>query len=257
MLAGVGTTWYTWLEQGRDVRASPEVLSALSNALKLDATERRHLFALGNQPSPERRSYGVERVEEPLQRMLDSLTGQPAYVLGRRWDILAWNRAAAMLFGDYAALEGDRRNIMHMLFADHQHRRLLVDWDILAPTTLAMFRADSARYAGDPDFERLIEALARSSAEFRDWWPKHDVLRQLASQKRIEHPISGRMVFEYTSFAVTDRSDMRLIVYTPLEEEQTDQKLRQLLKVEPFGKAKAPITNPPNHHANRKVIAAA
>jgi len=187
---------------------------------------------------------------------LDSLTGQPAYVLGRRWDILAWNRAAAMLFGDYSTLEGDRRNIIHMLFADHQHRRLLVDWDILAPTTLAMFRADSARYAGDLEFERLIETLAQISAEFRDWWPKHDVLQRLASQKRIEHPIGGRMVFEYTSFAVSDRSDMKLIVYTPLEEEQTDKKLKSLLDPGPTEKAKKPNNNLPKTQPNRTVIAA-
>jgi len=230
LLAGVGTTWYTWLEQGRDVRASPEVLSALAAALRLDPTERAYLFMLGGQPMPELPPSGPEQVEPPLQRMLTSLSGQPAYVLGRRWDILAWNRAAAILFGDYARLAGDERNIMHMLFADPEHRRLLVDWEILAPASLAMFRADSAKYAGDTDFERLIAILNRESPEFRAWWPRHDVLSRLATQKRVNHPAAGLMVFEYTSFAVTGRPGMKLIVYTPLDEHGSGEKLGALLR---------------------------
>jgi transcriptional regulator with XRE-family HTH domain len=229
LLAGVGVTWYTWLEQGREVRASPELLSALSDALRLDPAERRHLFALADRPQPEARASGPEVVDEPIRRLLQSLTGQPAYVLGRRWDILAWNEAAVALFGDYSKLEGDARNIMHMVFADKAHRRLLSDWDQLAPAVLATFRADSARYAGDPDFERLIATLTRLSPEFRDWWPKHQVLAPLAGCKRIRHPKAGAMAFEYTSFNLSDRPDMKLIVYTPLAEGETREKLERLL----------------------------
>ena len=232
LLAGVGTTWYTWLEQGRDVRASAEVLSAVADALRLDPAERRHLFVLDGRPPPEPRLAGPEPVEEPLRRMLASLTGQPAYVLGRRWDILAWNRAAVALFGDYEKLKGDERNAMHLVFADEAHRRLLVDWDDLARTSLAMFRADSARYAGDPDFERLIARLKGASREFREWWPQHKVMSPLAGHKRIEHPIGGRMTFEYTSFAAAGPADVKLVVYTPLEDDQTVQKLEALLRRE-------------------------
>ena len=229
-LAGVGTTWYTWLEQGRDVRASAEVLTALADALNLDPAERRHLFVLNDRPPPQLRPVGPERVEEPLLRMLQSLTGQPAYVLGRRWDVLAWNRAAVALFGDYGRLEGDARNIMHIVFADPAHRRLLVDWGEVAPVSLAMFRADSARNAGDPEFERLIAILMGASSEFRTWWPKHEVLQRLSSLKRIRHPARGRMTFEYTSFAVTNQPDMKLVVYTPLQEDRTVEKLDALLR---------------------------
>ena len=229
LLAGVGITWYTWLEQGRDVRASPELLSALAIALRLDDTERQHLFAL-NGHTPPTRSTGLERVEEPLRRLLDSLAGQPALVLGRRWDILAWNRAAEILFGDYEALTGDERNIMHLVFANPAHRRMLVDWEPLARMSLAMFRADSARYVGDPDFERLIAALKKSSVEFRRWWPKHEVLAPLAGHKRIQHATAGRMIFEYTSFAAIGQGDLRLVVYTPLAEAQTIEKLNSLLR---------------------------
>jgi transcriptional regulator with XRE-family HTH domain len=230
MLAGVGTAWYTWLEQGRDVRPSNEVLSALAAALRLDPTERRHLFVLHDRPAQEPRATGPERIDEPLRRMLDSLTGQAAFVLGRRWDILAWNRAAEVVFGPYGRLEGDERNTLHMVFADPDHRRLLVDWEAVARASLAMFRADCARYAGDPDFERLVALLTRLSPGFAQWWPQREVARPLAGQKRIDHPTAGRMVFEYSSLGVSDPPDMKLIVFTPLEDEGTARKLDRLLR---------------------------
>jgi transcriptional regulator with XRE-family HTH domain len=228
-LAGVGTTWYTWLEQGRDVRASAQVLSALAQALRLDAVEKQHLFTLNDCGTHCAETLPTERVEEPLHRMLESLVGQPAYVLGRRWDILAWNDAAVALFGDYGKLEGDARNIMHLVFANDAHRKLLVDWNELAQTALATFRADSARYSGDPEFARLITTLMRASAEFRLWWPRHEVVQNLATTKRIEHPRCGRMAFEHTSFTVTNHPDMKLVVYTPLELEDSRSKLAALL----------------------------
>ena len=229
LLAGVGTTWYTWLEQGREVNASPEALLRLSEALQLDAAEREHLFDLADKPHPLVRANGPESVPESLHRMLASLTGQPSMVIGRRWDILAWNRAAEVLFGDYSRLQGDERNILSMLFANQEHRRLLVDWEEVARASLAMFRADTARYAEDPDRQRLVSFLIRSSAEFREWWPCHDVLRRLSSPKRIRHPVCGLMAFENIALAVLDSSDLKLLVYTPLAEQDTVSKLRALL----------------------------
>jgi transcriptional regulator with XRE-family HTH domain len=229
LLAGVGITWYTWLEQGREVHASPEVLSALSDVLKLDPTERQHLFLLADRTPPALRADDPDVVEEPLRHMLLSLSMQPAYVIGRRWDVLAWNRAAEALFGDYGRLDGDERNIMHLIFVDRDHRALLVDWEEIAEASLAMFRADTVRCSGDPDFERLIAKLTAKSREFREWWPRHEVLRRLSSQKRIMHPLCGKMAFENTTFAVNDRPDMKLIVYTPLKEDNTSEKLKSLL----------------------------
>ena len=158
------------------------------------------------------------------------MTGQPAYVLGRRWDILAWNRAAVALFGDYGKLQGDERNIMHLVFANENHRRLLVDWEGVARLSLAMFRADNARYAGDPDFERLLATLKRTSRHFREWWDRHEVLRLPSGHKRIDHPVQGLMSFEHTSFAVSDRPDLRLVVYTPVDADGTAAKLAALLR---------------------------
>ncbi len=230
MLAGVGTTWYTWLEQGRDVRPSPEALSGLAGALRLDPSEIRHLFTLGGRPPPEVDVPPSQEVDEGVRRMLKSMDAQPAYVTGWRWDLLAWNDAAVAVFGDYSRLPADERNIMHNVFANPAHRRLLVDWEAIAPVTLATFRADTARYAGHPDYERLIATLAEKSPEFRAWWPRHDVLAPIHGDKRIRHPEMGPMTFEYTSLAVDGSNGQRVIVYTPLSADGTIDKLHRLLE---------------------------
>jgi transcriptional regulator with XRE-family HTH domain len=230
MVAGVGTTWYTWLEQGRDVKPSHEVLAALGEALRLDAAEKRHLYILAGRDAPTPRPAGPERVEAPLLHTLASLAAQPAYVMGRRWDLLAWNPAAEAVFGDYGALRGDARNIMHLLFTDKSHRRLLVDWEDLARMALGRFRADSAKYVGDPDFERLIAALTAASPEFCAWWPERDVHRQLSGIKKMRHPKAGAMTFEHMSFSIDDGSDMKLVVYTPLPAENSVAKLEGLMR---------------------------
>ena len=229
MLGGVGTTWYTWLEQGRDVRPSPEALSGLARALRLDRPETRHLFILGGRPPPEAEVPAPEHVDEGVRRMLKSMDAQPAYVAGWRWDLLAWNDAAVAIFGDYSRLPADERNIMHNVFANQAHRRLLVDWEHIAPVTLATFRADTARYAGHPDYERLIAILSEKSPEFRAWWPRHEVLAPVAGNKSIRHPEMGLMTFEYMSLAV-DGSGQRVTVYTPLSTDGTIDKLHRLLE---------------------------
>jgi transcriptional regulator with XRE-family HTH domain len=229
-LAGVGVTWYTWLEQARAVNPSVEVLGALADTLRLDAAERRHLFVLADRPPALLREAGPEVVTDPIRRMLDSLEGQPALVTGRRWDILAWNRAAEAVFGDYRRLEGDARNMMHLVFADAAHRAMLMDWRSIAATALATFRADYAIYRGDPDFDRLIAKLKAASGEFREWWGRQDVLPPLPGCKRIAHPVAGRLAFEYTTFAVADAVGLRLAVYTPLAEQDTERKLGELMR---------------------------
>ncbi|HMG49856.1 MAG TPA: helix-turn-helix transcriptional regulator [Inquilinus sp.] len=232
LLGGVGTTWYSWLEQGREVRPSVETLSALARALRLDPAERRHLFVLAGRPQPDDRAHAPEEVCEPLRRMLDSLADQPAYVIGRRWDVLAWNRAAEAVFGDYGTLDGDARNTMRLIFTDPRHRRLLVDWEAVARAALGQFRADSAKYAGDPEFERLIAHLLGASPEFREWWPRHEVLPHLSGRKRIRHPKAGAMVFEHTAMRFDDGTDRRMVVYVPLAEADTVAKLERLLRRE-------------------------
>jgi len=230
MLAGVGTTWYTWLEQGREIQPSNEVLAALAEVLRLDRAERHHLFSLYDRPTLERRLAGEEHVGEPLRRMVDGLAEQPAFVLGWRWDILIWNRAADLLLGPYARPDGSRPNTLARLFSDPAHRRLFVDWENVARGALATFRADCAPYVGDPDFDGLVARLTRVSPEFAAWWPQHDVAHRLAGEKRLNHPTVGRMHFAFSTLDVGDRPGMKLFVFTAVDEEDSPRKLSRLLE---------------------------
>jgi transcriptional regulator with XRE-family HTH domain len=229
-LAGVGTTWYTWLEQGRRVRASSEVLRALADALRLDRAERRYLFQLTGRETGEAGPSDKPEVTQPLQRMLHALTDQPAYILDRRWDVLCWNRAAAAVFGDYSKLAGDERNSLYMIFGNPEHRRLLLDWHDLAKIAVGMFRAENAANAGDPEYRRLVDGLMARSPEFQLLWKKHAVSSYTSLRKRIQHPAAGRMDFEYNSFTADDQSGAKLVVYTPLAEEHTQGKMKELLR---------------------------
>lgn len=226
-LAGVGITWYTWLEQARDIRVSPQVLESLARALGLRAEEQAHLFDLAQGASP--RAAGLaETVNPALQRVLDQQEPSPAYILGRRWDLLAWNSAARRVFRDFADLPEGFRNIVWYMFTDATLRRLLIDWEHQARRQLAQFRASSARHTGDPAFTRLITALMDAAPEFRLWWPHHDVLGRPEARKDLDHPRVGRLALEQTTFHVDTNPDLRLVLYTPLPEDDTEEKLALL-----------------------------
>lgn len=229
MLAGVGTTWYTYLEQGREIQPSSEVLVALAEVLRLDPAEQQHLFSLYDRPVPKRVPPEAESVGEPLQRMVDALTGQPALVLGWRWDILTLNRAAQAIFGPYIAQSGGARNLIELLFSDPTNRQMFAAWEHVARGALATFRADCAPYVGDPDLEDLVARLTKASPEFAAWWSQHDVAHRLAGTKRLNHPVVGQMHFAFSTLAVSDQPGMKLFVFTPLDAEDTPAKLARLL----------------------------
>jgi transcriptional regulator with XRE-family HTH domain len=230
-LSGVGTTWYTWLEQGRDVRASTSVLEALADALGLTPAERSHLVLLGRGEEAATGQTPREEVPPTLVRLIENLGASPAYISGRRWDYLAWNRALAVTFGDPAELPDGRRNMIWAIFNDPHRRKLFgKDWEEGARNAVARFRADSARHIGDPDFEELIEALKESSPEFRRWWKRHEVARSGMGRKVLRHPTAGKLVFEHAVFKLEETPEQRLILYTPLPVADTPAKMAKLLQ---------------------------
>jgi transcriptional regulator with XRE-family HTH domain len=229
-LADVGTTWYTWLEQGRDVRASMEVLEAIAAALRLTPAERTHLILLGRGEQAPPRRAPAERVSPTLRRVVENLGGNPAYILGQRWDYLAWNRAASALFGDFGAVPKPERNHVWLTFMDPARRELFPDWARSIRLLVARFRADSAHHVGDPSFEELIAALRASSPEFCKLWKRHEVAGTGVGRKQVEHPIAGPMVFEHAVFNPSEAPDQRLVLYTPLPEEDTAAKMARLLE---------------------------
>jgi transcriptional regulator with XRE-family HTH domain len=227
-LAGVGTTWYTWLEQGRDVRASLDVLEALSRALRLTPAERTHLVLLGRgeEPPP---CKSEERVSPVVRRLIDNLGANPAYIMGRRWDYLAWNAAAVAVFGDFSAVPRSARNHLWMHFMDPARREMFDDWERSARIMAAKFRADSARHIGDPSFEELISTLRKASPEFCRVWGKHEVARSGEGRKVVHHPIEGPLVFEHAVFNPQSDPEQRMILYSPLPDQDTPGKLARLL----------------------------
>lgn len=213
-LANIGISWYVWLEQGRDVHPSAQVLESLAQALKLTPNERRHLFLLAGQPLPPPVSPVEESVSPALQQVLDDLNPAPAYVLGRRYDYLAWNKTADGLFSISQASSPYARNLVWRLFTSPTMRDL-PHWEQLARCTLAEFRTASARYPGDRWFEELIEDLKQVSPEFCQWWPHHDVRSTLDGHKVIEHPTLGCLEFEHLTLQVLSNPDIRIMIYTP------------------------------------------
>lgn len=226
-LANIGTSWYVWLEQGRDVHPSAPVLESLTQALRLTPNERRHLFLLAGQPLPPPAAPLDEETTPALRQMLDDLNPTPAYAIGRRWDILAWNAAAGALFSLSEATTRYARNLVWRLFTSPEMRQR-PQWEHIARGTLAEFRTASARYPGDRGFEDLIDDLKRVSPEFRRWWPHHDARSTLDGPKTIEHAALGRLEFEHTTLQVVNNPDVRIVIYSPLPE--TRAKLERLLQ---------------------------
>jgi hypothetical protein len=225
----VGTTWYTWLEQGRDVRASLDVLEAISRALRMTAAERTHLILLGRGEEPPPLKQPAERVSTALRRLVENLGTSPAYILGRRWDYLAWNEAAVALFGDLGAIPRGSRNHAWLTFMDPSRREMFTDWERSSRLLVAKFRADSARHLGDPQFEELIHALRQSSPEFCKAWKRHEVSTTGEGRKELRHPELGMLAFAHAVFHPVEAPEQRLVLYSPLPEFDTQAKLAGLI----------------------------
>ena len=211
-LAGVSATWYSRLEQKRPIGVSSGVLDNLARVLRLDPAERMQLFQLALRRPVLDSPSKPETVSPLIRRLLDQTDPIPAFVLGRRWDVLAWNRAALAFFFDFEKVPANERNLLWLVFTNSALRSLIVDWRTRAQDTLARFRADYGRYAGDAHFVQLVDRLKSVSPEFAEWWPRHDILPMTEGRNVYDHPLGGRMVVENTSFLAVDNPELRLVV---------------------------------------------
>lgn len=229
-LVGISVDWYTWLEQGRAITPSTQVLERLVQTLRLDANERSHLFLLAQQQPPPALVQETEIVSPALQHFLDEFGSRPAFVSGRLWDVLAWNDAGNAVFGDYRQMTAPReRNTIWGIFTNPQARQFVVNWEEDARLLLAQFRNSYGRHPEDTQFTELIHDLMLASPEFRAWWPDHEVRSGQEGRKTLNHPQVGYLMFERLTFQVFDAPDLKVTVYTPLEEADTPRKLEQLL----------------------------
>ncbi|AIQ11307.1 transcriptional regulator [Paenibacillus durus] len=228
LLAGVSVDWYTWLEQGRDIRVSSRVLEELARVLQLSSTERRHLFLLAEQTIPLDNKHDQLHLSPSVQQFLDYQNPSPAYVTNPRWDFIAWNRAACAVFGDYNEMSELERNSVWRIFTSSYMRELLDCWEEHGQRRLAQFRASYGRFIDDPWWPEMIARLSKESEEFKEWWPRHDVLNTPEGRKVLHHPGVGELILGHLSFQVSDAPDLLVTVHMP-ETEETLEKLRSLL----------------------------
>ena len=213
-LAGVSATYYTFLEQGRDVRPSRQVVSALAGALRLSPAERAHLFQLAGITVAADDQAQAETVAPVVGAMVGRLDPFPAYLKGRRWDVLAANRAARALFTDWSARPPGDRNQVWWMFTDREARKVYVYWEKEASEMLGRFRAAAARRPDDPDFTGLIERLHQASPEVRSWWPRHDVAPVGGGTKHLHHPALGDVAFQHAVLQVADHPEQMLVYFS-------------------------------------------
>ncbi len=213
--SNISATWYTWLEQGRGGAPSPDVLNRLANGLMLTEIEREHLFMIGLGRPPEVRFKATGGVTPRLQRLLDAFEFCPAIVKTATWDIVAWNRAAAVVLTDYSKLPPGDRNILRIMFGNSQVKKMQPEWNSIARFVVGAFRADAARAGAGAEIDRLVEELCQLSAEFAALWRDNDVRSHGEGLKRITHPVAGSLELEYSAFAVDGRPDLGMIVYNP------------------------------------------
>ena len=228
-LAGVSITWYTWLEQGRTIHVSAQVLESLSRVLLLNTQERIHLYLLANQPLPADIPGCQGTVSPILQHVLDSLMLCPALMTDQRWNVVGWNNAAGVVLGDFGNMNARQRNIVWAMFTDKRYKQLFVDWDLHAKGLLGRFRSTCGQYIEDPWLVQFIDDLKMQSTEFRLWWPLHEIESNSEKYKQLNHPSAGLLDFEVSNFDVSDNSGLKMIVHTPLSGTDAAAKMKLLL----------------------------
>ncbi|MFC7425293.1 helix-turn-helix transcriptional regulator [Nocardia tengchongensis] len=224
VLAGVGVSWYTWLEQGRDITVSGDVLDAVAAALRLDATERGHLYVLAGLNPPCRAGDSGTDVTAETRNLLDAWGTRPAVLRDRYWSVLAYNDAARAVF-DY---DGPGHNCLITYFTNPRYLAMKQVWAHGAPAVVAAYRADSATCPGDPGFEAVVTELAKRSPEFATLWARHDVGAAAQAVNALHHPHAGELHFDTTTLTLADRPDQHVVLYNPRPDTGTAEALDRL-----------------------------
>lgn len=217
-LSGVSVTWYTWLEQARDITVSRQVLDSLARVLALDPPERVHLFTLAGL-APPAEGAGPPLAHDTLRRLVHALQPNPAYVVTAWWDILAYNDTYAGLVGGLDQRPPAERNSLWLTFTDDWVQRLSVDWLPEARLLVGQLRAHIAQYPRDPRGRELLSALEAASPQFNQLWQEHVVRRFQPSRKRFRHPTAGRLDLDYVKLATADSGAQNLVVYMPADKD--------------------------------------
>lgn len=241
VLAGVGASWYQWLEQGRDITVSPQVLDSVARVLRLSGAERRHLYVLAglNPPQPEADPAAKHANCDGLRRLIDTWMPFPAHILDVYWNTIMYNDAAAVVMG---MRPGISQNCLIAFFADPIYRARATSWERNAPTVVAQFRAACAERPDDEGFRAVVEAAKAASEEFTELWERRDVAPGGQVRKEVEHPMVGALHLESTQLKVPARPDLTIVLHTPLGEGDTAAKLEWLVSPEGRRGSMFPLT---------------
>ncbi len=213
LLSGVSHTWYTWLEQGRDIRPSRQVVDALARTLRMSPAEHGYVLRLTGHggTDPAAASGGMPA---HVQRLLDALGPSPAYAITADWSITGWNGAYERLYPGVARVPAAERNLLWLVFTDPAVRALLADWPTDSLRFLTRFRAEVGTRLADPGVVDLVSRLEAASPHFREGWASHDVDRFSSAERRFEHPVVGTLLLEHHQLTPADAPGLQVVVYT-------------------------------------------
>ncbi|MBB3111222.1 transcriptional regulator with XRE-family HTH domain [Paenibacillus phyllosphaerae] len=230
-LAGVSATWYTWLEQGRDIKASASVLDCIASALQLTADERKYLFSLAHENGPALRLPKEEdpQISPSLRKIMQELRSCPVIVSDRRCYIVGWNEAASHVFMDFEQIPPEQRNMIQLLFTRREFKRLAVNWEQFASGFLSMFRAYYGQYVDDGWYEQFLSEMKAAHPDFDRLWESSDVSFAPEVLLEFRHAKARKMLFQLTSLQVHGSYDLRCSIYTPAPDTNTESKLTLLM----------------------------
>ena len=226
--AAVSVTWYTWLEQGRDINASRQVLESIGRVLRLTAAEQAYVLALGGHGAvPPGGPATIENMPPHLQALLDAWDF-PAFAVAPDWNIAGWNSAYEGLYSRISAVGPDDRNLLWLVFTDPQLRQMLPDWDTTSRNFVAEFRAEAGSRLGSAAHTALVDKLVGSSAEFASIWAERVVLNFSSRRRVFIHPQVGELVFEQHRLVPSDVPDLHFVLYVPTAGTSTKEHLAEL-----------------------------
>ncbi|MBU3067455.1 helix-turn-helix transcriptional regulator [Nocardia sp. NEAU-G5] len=211
LTAGVGVSWYTWLEQGRDISVSADVLDAVARALRLDGPERAHLYVLAGMNPPLPGEDSPTAITPEIRQVLDAWEPRPAVLRDRYWNVLAFNDSARSVFG----YGGTGNNCLVTYFTNPCYTAMREFWAAEAPAVVAAYRADAARAPEDPEFRRVVDDLRDLSPEFARLWDRHEVGVAAQAINALRHPEAGELFFDATTLTVADHPCWHLVLYHP------------------------------------------
>lgn len=231
-LAGVSTSWYTWLEQGRDIKVSASVLDAIVGALKLNSDERKYLYdlALDNAFHPNIAVKEPTMISPSLLKILQELKYCPTIISDRHCNIVGWNEAACHVFIDFRQIPEPDRNMISLLFTKKEFRTLAVNWAHFVKGFLAIFRAYYGQYVADPWYSDFISHMEHHHPDFKNLWNQSEVSAAPEVTIEFRHAKAGKMLFNLSSLQAQGEADLRLSIYTPVEQSSTEMKLQKLLE---------------------------